>query len=284
MEQETGGFARTYGVELLCESQPSLSLEELLEAVRRHRPAAEPLGRSGEAIALGFVHPDHPIRMGDKVLHPQTCIFSTDKPFQLDDTLEEDLGQSWSFPEAVEVVERCRHTLLVTDMMSSPLNHKERLGLFQDVLAGVLEVVPAWPSTGGRPASSSTLGVTSKPITRARRRSFFAGALNVRFYNISNAPGDMVMDTLGLAALGLPDLQCHFRGLEPGRVAALLANTGYYVFDQGDVIEDGHTVEGLEPGSPWRCQHEDALVPPSRVVLDLDPGPSHASGDRMLSE
>ena len=67
-------------------------------------------------------------------------------------------------------------------------------------------------------------------------------------------------------------------------MAALLANTGHYLFEQGDVIADGHTVEGLEPGRGWRCQHEDALVPPSRVVLDLDPGPPHAAGDRTTSE
>ena len=122
-------------------------------------------------------------------------------------------------------------------------------------------------------------GVCYATVKRSSR--FFAGSLNVRFYNISNSPGDMMMDTFGLAALGLPDLQCHFRGLEPGQVAALLSNTGYYVFEQGDVIEDGHTVEGLEPGSRWRCQHEDSLLPPARVVLDLDPGPPHAAGGRQ---
>jgi Domain of unknown function (DUF4261) len=102
----------------------------------------------------------------------------------------------------------------------------------------------------------------------------------MRFYTISNSPGDMVMDTLGLAALGLPDLQCHFRGLEPGRVMALLSNAGYYVYERGDVIEVGHTIEGLEPGSRWRCRHEGSLLPPSRAVLDLNPGPPYAAGGR----
>ena len=47
-----------------------------------------------------------------------------------------------------------------------------------------------------------------------------------------------------------------------------------------DVIESGHTVGGLEPGEKWRCQHEDAMVPPERVVLDLNPGLDHAAGGR----
>ena len=88
------------------------------------------------------------------------------------------------------------------------------------------------------------------------------------------------MDTLGLAALGLPDLQCHFRDLIPGEVAALLKNAGYYIFENGDVIENGHTLEGITAGSRWRCQHEESMLKPSRVVLDLDPGPTHAAGNR----
>ena len=88
------------------------------------------------------------------------------------------------------------------------------------------------------------------------------------------------MDTLGLAALGLPDLQCHFRGLAPEAVAPLLYNTAYYIFEKGDVIDDGHTVEGVTPGERWPCQHEASLVEPRRVVIDLDPGPAHAAGNR----
>ena len=90
----------------------------------------------------------------------------------------------------------------------------------------------------------------------------------------------MLMDTLGLAALGLPDLQCHYRDLAPGEVATVLANTGYYIYENGDVIENGHTVEGITAGSRWRCQHEESMLKPSRVVLDLDPGPPHSTGNR----
>jgi hypothetical protein len=94
----------------------------------------------------------------------------------------------------------------------------------------------------------------------------------------AGAPGEVVMDTLGLAALGLPDLQCHFRNLDRMAVARLLYNTGWYIFSNGDVIADGHTIEGVAPGARWRCRHEDALVPPAREVLDLDPGPPHGAG------
>jgi hypothetical protein len=41
-----------------------------------------------------------------------------------------------------------------------------------------------------------------------------------------------------------------------------------YLFDNGDVIEDGHTV-GVER---WVARHEVALIAPERDVLDLDTG------------
>ena len=59
--------------------------------------------------------------------------------------------------------------------------------------------------------------------------------LNVRLFRVEGgAQGDMLMDTRGLAALGLPDLQMHFRGLNPGRVAGLLFNYGRYIYENGD--------------------------------------------------
>ena len=80
------------------------------------------------------------------------------------------------------------------------------------------------------------------------------------------------MDTLGLHALGLPDFQIRFRDLPPGRVASVLYNLAAYVLENSDVIDAGHTVAGVNGDEHWPCRHEDALVEPDRVVLDIDPG------------
>jgi hypothetical protein len=102
-------------------------------------------------------------------------------------------------------------------------------------------------------------------------------ALNARLFRVDDRPGEIVMDTLGLAALGVPDLQCHFKGLEAGRVAGFLRGVGTYVFENGDVIGDGNTVQGLEPSQRWACRHEMALIAPARVVIDIDPGPPYST-------
>ena len=58
MAEATGGFARTYGVELLCENHPALSPKELLRAIRTHCPSAEPLDKGEEVhdVAVGQSH------------------------------------------------------------------------------------------------------------------------------------------------------------------------------------------------------------------------------------
>jgi len=90
----------------------------------------------------------------------------------------------------------------------------------------------------------------------------------------------MLMDTRGLQELGLHDLQCHFRGLDPNAVASVLFNTAVYIFENGPVIASGNTIAGIEPESKWRCHFENALVKPARELLDLNPGPPFAAGKR----
>jgi hypothetical protein len=277
-------FAGTYGVEILFEAAPVFRKGALLRNIRRWCPRAAPIDGNPEDGSLLFVHPDHPIQLADAHIEAQTFVaVGEGSPDQA--KYGDSVRQSWDFGEAATVVDRARATVLVTDFMTSNLEYRERLDLFQRSLRGVLETAPGvaihWPHAG-RIVAPRTWVHEFDSGDLARR--FFAGAINVRMFNVQSSsrggPDDVVMDTLGLAALGLPDLQCHFRDLDRGSVARLLYNTAWYVFTNGDLIADGQTVEGLAPGSRWRCQHEEALVPPARGVLDLNPGPPHAAGRR----
>jgi hypothetical protein len=103
-----------------------------------------------------------------------------------------------------------------------------------------------------------------------------AAALNVRVFRIKRgAEGDVLMDTMGLAALGLPDLQVLYRGLEPNRVASHLYACALHVLRHGDCLEDGETIEGPSRGQEWTCRHAGALAEPPRPVVDFDPGPQY---------
>lgn len=273
---DTRGFATTYGVELLCATAPSLEKRALAAALRRYCPGAEPLDGDLDSSLLAFVHSDHLVRLEDGAVPAQTLIAASDEPFE-STRIEGSLQQSWSFPEARAVVAGCTASVIVTDLMSSPLDPRERLDLFQRVLRGALEQIDC-EAIHWRPTQ---VVVSTKAYRQAALEApaqlFFCGGVNVRLFNVEGS-GDRVMDTLGLAALGLPDLQCHFRALDVKDVARVLYDTAWYVFQSGDVIEDGNTVEGVQPGSKWHCQHEEALVEPHRDVLDIDPGRRFAAG------
>ncbi len=274
---EYGGFRPTYGVELLYAQAPLLSKPDLLRSLKKRCPRVEPLGESLEG-PLAFVHPDHLIELKDATIPAQTIILASDDGIRNDFTSA--LQQSWSFPDAQKAVARCNASVLVTDLMSSGLPYRERHDLFTRCLVSVMEVVPP-DAIHWMPAQRI---VNPFSYLRASRESptaqFFAGSVNVRLFNISGTDGDLVMDTMGLAALGLPDLQVHFHGLEANDVAQFLYDLSLYIFESGDVIEDGHTVEGLESGSKWRAQHEESLIEPKREVLDINPGKPYAAGKR----
>jgi hypothetical protein len=280
MTKEPVNPASPYAVELLCKQVPAIAKPELLRAIRKHCPEVLPLDGKESSNLLSFIHPDHLVEFGEKEIPAQTFIAPTEKVFKVTGDVAEALKQSWGFEGAEAVVKGCRATVLVTDLMSSNLDYQERLELFQNALAGALEVIKT-EAIFWQPSQQI---ISAKRYLEAHKAGdpelFFTGALNVRMFNISNSSGDMLMDTLGLSALGLPDLQCHFHDLDPSEVARVLGDTAYYLFQEGDVFEDGNTVPGVDPKSKWRCRHEDALLEPLRPVVDLDPGKHHAAGKR----
>jgi hypothetical protein len=276
----TGGFANAYGVELLFPALPAVSKPHVLDALRRRCGRVDPLDGNPQGDMLAFVHLEHPVQYRDGAMPAQ--LFVTGSATAPDpQKLEPSLQQSWDWPDAGAAVQRAGATLLVTDLMAAGLDPRTRLRLFQQSLLAVLEAVPEPLAIHWIPAQRL---LTAPMLYQSKQPDAYDEihpAVNVRFFNVSDRrPGEMLMDTVGLAALGLPDLQCHFLNLDPSEVARVLLNTAYYVFQNGDVIGDGHTIQGLTPAQKWRCQHEDALVPPERVVLDVNPGPPHAAGTR----
>ena len=94
----------------------------------------------------------------------------------------------------------------------------------------------------------------------------------------------MLIDTLGMSTLFLPDVQYHFHGMDPNWVVNHAYNLASYILTGDDPIQDDETVDGVADGQmsrnvQWKCRYEDALIQPPRAVLDIHMG-EYAAGGR----
>jgi hypothetical protein len=252
--------------ELWYESVPDLSDPALLDALRRVSQAAE-----AQDGSLLVPHTDVVMDLEQGRLPLLTAVFAGSELDHTAKTLP-NVGQTWDWEEAEERLRSCTGSVLVTEMLATQFTPQQRVhGLTAVVKALVEHTSPAavsWPQSQRvtDPASVQT--------------GELSGVVNVRFFTVDDDPGAMVMDTLGLHIFELPDVQCHYRDFDPAQVAAMLFSAAAYVFDAGDVIDDGHTISGPRGDEHFVCQHEQSLLAPARMVLDVDLGPPHAAGHR----
>ena len=277
------GFSAAYPIEFLARN-PIMLDEPALRAAFTKRlgrvKAAEKAKADG--FQLYFLQ-DYPVEFKDGSIPAQLLLFWADEGKPLErrpEVVEQSLQQSWSFRGSRELYQECGHNFVLANMISSPLPHHMRREIIANGLMAILETTQVdlihWSPSQQMLSPADIHNRYADPEELANP---VFGFLNVRFFNIANSSGDMLMDTIGLNALGLTDFQIHYHELDPDPIARFLYNLGAYAFEKGDVIEDGHTVEGPNK-SRWICQREMSLLEPQREVLDINPGPEFAAGNR----
>lgn len=202
-----------------------------------------------------------------------------DKPV-LDDF---DRSQVWDCPNVDELLAECQYRVFATDMLASGLAAKERADMLVKYVDALLELYPS--------CKAVVFGLSRKFLSRETIENhpdkdvtrFIYYAVNVRYFSIQGTD-DMMVDSLGMSTLFLPDLQYHFHGMNPDDVVIHAYNVLYYIFEHDNPIGDGETIAGLENGDmssdiQWKVQYEDSLIQPVREVLDINMG-EYASGTR----
>ena len=202
-----------------------------------------------------------------------------DKPV-LDDF---ERSQVWDCPNVDELLTECQYRVFATDMLASGLEAKERADMLVKYVDALLELYPSCKAVVFGPSRKflsreSIENHSDKAVTR-----FIYYAVNVRYFSIQGTE-DMMVDSLGMSTLFLPDVQYHFHGMNPDEVVNHAYSVLYYIFEHDNPIGDGETIAGLENGdmSPdiqWKVQYEDSLIQPVREVLDINMG-EYASGTR----
>lgn len=265
------------------------SLETFLAALSKKFGQVEPMAEQpkmpdGPSDLLGFALWDHLAysKKEDTSFPSQLVLYGLDQ-FDQQKWTEQIVAQFWDCqPDRAGFATRCKYSIMASNMMAAMLPMLEQYQIIADYADLLLELFPEciaiyFPHSQRLVPREEFL----RPHWNIENMHFLDGGLHIRFFNISNTD-EMVFDTLGLTAIGLPDLQCHCRALDPNDVVLFLRNLACYLYQQGDIIEDGNTVEGID-GGKWLCQREDSLIAPLRMVLDICPG-KYAGGGRGNDE
>jgi len=256
-----------------CQSPPTTEILEKLKA----RFGDVDVVSSGPALS-SFALLSHTVTYDDNKEYPsQVIITECDK---ISKPHGDDISrtQFWDCPDGVDLLDSCTYQVMLGDFMAGGLPALERGGILADWLEIALELYPSCVAVYVE-ASGKLLDVEhirNNPFSGALRFMWFG--VNVRFFTIQGT-SDMLVDTLGLYAVGLPDVQYHFHGQSPDDVVNHAYNTAVYQFEHDAPIQSSHTIDGILPESSWTCQYESSLIQPSRDVLDIEMG-EFASGSR----
>jgi hypothetical protein len=263
----TEAATTSYAVELLYEIAPVFTKAEVLTQLRDRCGAVSAVDVNSEE-GLNFFFPAYRVPFKDDAMPVQVAIAVHDAPLE-DPALEKALGRTLDWGDVRAVTDGHTAHVTLTDILAVQLEYRARLGLFQNVLQGLMELV--MPSAIlWRPSMKV---VDPMALLQALRpgdsRDALHGAVNVRRFKSAEHPGRMLMDTLGLAAIGLPDLECAFLGLDPGKVQAVLMSLARYQYDLGDVLNDGRVVKVPGSDDAWVLQRGPSRQQPPRDVFAL---------------
>ena len=271
-------FAGTYAVKLLFKEKVTKPIGEVfVQRLSKKLGSIHTLMESDNLSS--YVIEDYKVIYQDEKAMPSQMVIFDTQSFNAKELDVMIRSQCWACENIDELLEDCKYELMITDMMASGLEIKERTHIIAQFVDVLLEVMPSckavyFPhSQKIVPRENFLESSWSRPELH-----FLDGGVNVRFFTIQGTD-DCIVDTLGLYALGLSDIQCHFNTLDHNEVIHNIHNLVAYLYEYGDIINDGETVEGLVPGEKWLCRHEDAMIQPMRVVLDINVG-EYAAGNR----
>ncbi len=253
---------------LLFVNKPVIDAEKIMGELKMY---VDNVTYSEMTSAVMFVFSDFKIEFADATGSAQCVVLvPEDKPGNLE-IPEEAFQQNWHWNEAESAANICRYELLVTDIMTRTLEYKQRLNLYMNFLVAVIKATKpdvAYAVHGQKLIDPKKLVSDWDEPDRQILHTLF----NVRLFNITGSDKkDLLMDTVGLNAIGLPDFQIRFSAFEANEIANLLWNYAYYIYDKGDVIENGNTLEGIVGGSKWKCERIIPGLQPERVVINVQP-------------
>ena len=279
-------FSAVFSMHLLFEEKCDMpEKEKIIEVLHRHLGDVECFSYAQDGIS-GFAAKDYNCEIGGKTVCPvlNLCCCTDFAPQEKLDIMI--TSQMWDCTDEQkkEIPEKCRYQVFVTDMFGSAVHYKQRAEMLMNYLDALVELYPGCKAvffpTAGKIYPADRIRANDVP----KKQRFLTYAVNRRFFNITGTEDDMIVDSLGMSILGLPDLQYHFHGFDVNEIICHAMNMLIYIFDNDNPIDNGDTIDSISGGVltrdvMWKCQYEDSLIQPVRTVIDVNTG-KYAAGNR----
>ncbi|MBR6599026.1 MAG: DUF4261 domain-containing protein, partial [Oscillospiraceae bacterium] len=203
------------------------------------------------------------VEFEDGKIPPQLMIMGCNE-FDSSTVGEIERSQMWDCPESQEILEKCKYQVFATDMMAAGLDYKERADLDMDFMEALIEMFPQCKAIYFQNSGKLFTAESIRNHNIPRESRFIYFAVNVRFFNIQGTD-DMLVDSLGMSTLFLPDLQYHFHEMNPDWVVNHAYNVLSYIFDNENPINSEDPIDGVSNGDmsrevQWKCNYENSLI------------------------
>ncbi len=218
----------------------------------------------------------------NKDIPPQLMITSCS---EIEKPVMDDISRSqlWDCPNGEEILDKCGYQVIATDMLAAGLKYKDRAEMLVSYIDALAELYPSCKAVVFETSKKMFTREDIINCTVPKESRFIYYAVNMRFFNIQGTD-DMLVDSLGMSTLFLPDVQYHFHDMDPNMVVNHAYNLLSYIYNYDNPIEDGDHVDGIADGQmccdiQWNVQYESSLIQPIRDVIDINMG-EYASGNR----
>lgn len=253
--------APVFEIELLFENCPEEAGREAIEKALSER--LDSAAWAEDAYTVG----KYPARI---------CV---DPPSPFDPSCISDFtrGQMWNVPQANQLLARCTHHVRLSDQNAQGLDYKARGDLIVQMTEAVFACYPdcvaVYTPAAGRLLTAEQM--RSNPSRGGDR--FLYLCVNTRFFSVSGTEGDMMIDTVGLSQIGLPDLQYHFHSLNPNALMKHAYSVASLLYAVGPMMKSGETIDGMDNYGisqeiRWPVQYQHGLIEPPRIVMAITPG------------
>ena len=262
-------FSHIYFYKLLFENKPTLPNIELIKKnIRKYYNDIDVI-YSDKHIYHIFIN-ELKVKYEDvKEMMPVQLLMPNAMEFDYTSISDYYYNQMWDIKDAKCLIKNCNYEIMLSDFLASGLDYKVRTSLLNNWLYVSLKLfdncIAVYNEQSGKLLTREQLLNNNYP----KDLRFLFSGVNIRFFKV-NDTNDMIVDTLGMYAIGLPDVQYHFCNLDFNQIISHALNIVAYIFDKGNIIKSGDSIQSIFENIKWKCQYERSLLKPYREILDIN--------------